>query len=136
MQNADDNKYGRGVSCPVLELVLTGGAVSLLNNELGFRLRDVRGIADIGKSKKKGKAGYTGETAQANMLRQFLLRLQVTASNETPQTLVVLQNTILMLSTNKSVHSAQLHLFLIHTSQSHALFRCHPECAVQCHALP
>jgi hypothetical protein len=44
----------------MLELVLTGSAVSLLNNERGFSVRDVRGISDIGKSKKKGKAGYTG----------------------------------------------------------------------------
>lgn len=39
---------------------MTDGAVSLLNNELGFRVKDIRGIADIRKSKKKGKAGYTG----------------------------------------------------------------------------
>jgi hypothetical protein len=34
MQNADDNKYSSAAaSCPMLELVLTGSAVSLLNNE-------------------------------------------------------------------------------------------------------
>jgi hypothetical protein len=60
LQNADDNKYSSSVSCPMLELVLTSGAVSLLNNERGFSVRDVRGISDIGKSKKKGKGGYTG----------------------------------------------------------------------------
>eukprot|EP00775_Hariotina_reticulata_P013386 gene13386-13513_t len=60
VQNADDNKYGPG-TCPMLELVLTSGAVSLVNNELGFRIKDVKGIADIGKSKKKGRAGYTGQ---------------------------------------------------------------------------
>jgi hypothetical protein len=69
LQNADDNKYSSAAaSCPMLELVLTPGAVSLLNNERGFSVRDVRGISDIGKSKKKGKAGCTG-AAGTQLLR-------------------------------------------------------------------
>lgn len=58
-QNADDNEYA-ATACPMLDLVLTPGSVSVLNNELGFKVKDVKGIADIGSSKKKGKAGYTG----------------------------------------------------------------------------
>jgi hypothetical protein len=58
-QNADDNEYA-ATACPMLDLVLTRGSVSLLSNELGFKVKDVKSIADIGRSKKKGKAGYTG----------------------------------------------------------------------------
>lgn len=60
LQNADDNKYSSGVPCPMLELVMTAGAVTVANNELGFNEQDVMSLSDIGESKKKGEAGYTG----------------------------------------------------------------------------
>lgn len=44
----------------MLELVTTASAVTVANNELGFSEQDVMSLSDIGESKKKGEAGYTG----------------------------------------------------------------------------
>eukprot|EP00878_Enallax_costatus_P012106 GHUV01012639.1.p1 GENE.GHUV01012639.1~~GHUV01012639.1.p1 ORF type:complete len:977 (+),score=346.52 GHUV01012639.1:3040-5970(+) len=61
VQNADDNNYSPDVPCPMLELVTTAGAVTVANNEVGFSDQDVLSLSDIGESKKKGEAGYTGQ---------------------------------------------------------------------------
>lgn len=52
----------------MLELISTAGAVTAANNEMGFSAQDVLSLSDIGESKKKGEAGYTGEEVLAASL--------------------------------------------------------------------
>ena len=60
VQNADDNEYPDGTT-PELIMKLDGSKMVILCNERGFNEAEVRAICDIGKSTKKGRAGYIGE---------------------------------------------------------------------------
>eukprot|EP00754_Rhynchopus_humris_P016026 Rhum_TRINITY_DN14489_c1_g2::Rhum_TRINITY_DN14489_c1_g2_i1::g.92261::m.92261/K14440/SMARCAL1, HARP; SWI/SNF-related matrix-associated actin-dependent regulator of chromatin subfamily A-like protein 1 len=64
IQNADDNTYpatraGAEV-VPTLRLDVTGDAVVVSNNEVGFRPENIRALCDVGSSTKMGAEGYIG----------------------------------------------------------------------------
>ncbi|XP_070575816.1 uncharacterized protein [Ptychodera flava] len=61
VQNADDNSYDDDTS-PALKFIVEKDCVTVLNNESGFRERDIRALCDVGKSTKgKHKYGYIGQ---------------------------------------------------------------------------
>ena len=60
IQNCDDCRYPDGIQ-PRLDVWVSGGSVWMRWNELGFKLRDVVSISDIGKSTKgEGSIGQKG----------------------------------------------------------------------------
>ncbi|KAJ7655665.1 hypothetical protein DFH06DRAFT_1132757 [Mycena polygramma] len=61
VQNADDNKYGVGVT-PTLKIALEAGSTQLIVacNETGFKENQVRALCKIGASTKKHQSGYIG----------------------------------------------------------------------------
>ncbi|GIL57411.1 hypothetical protein Vafri_12575, partial [Volvox africanus] len=59
VQNADDNTYPAGV-VPSLEFVLQRGAITAVNNELGFSPANLRALCDVGASTKARVTGYIG----------------------------------------------------------------------------
>ena len=64
IQNADDNSYpddlGEG-DCPSVKFLMRQDGVIVLNNECGFRDKDIKALCDVGRSTKgKHKAGYIG----------------------------------------------------------------------------
>ena len=73
VQNADDNSYPQELmdalqsssvtnECPSVRFVITRKGVTVLNNESGFRDKDVRALCDVGRSTKgKHKYGYIGK---------------------------------------------------------------------------
>ena len=70
IQNADDNDYhphllsGRNHrgEVPSLKFVISGQAITVLNNEVGFSEKNVRAICDVGKSTKGAhRSGYIGQ---------------------------------------------------------------------------
>lgn len=70
IQNAEDNRYAKK-SKPDLTFILvskdptrtpkTDGALIIVNNEIGFRPKDVRVLCGVGNSTKEKKEGYVGE---------------------------------------------------------------------------
>lgn len=60
IQNADDNTYAEGVD-PHIRIVLANDALTVWNNEQGFRPGDVRALCSVGRSTKAKKAGFIGE---------------------------------------------------------------------------
>lgn len=66
VQNADDNSYDDSLldntkDCPAVKFVITEEGVSVMNNEKGFREKDIRALCDVGMSTKgKHKFGYIG----------------------------------------------------------------------------
>ena len=69
VQNADDNSYPDNLlnntkdGCPAVRFVIKHDGIYVLNNELGFREKDVRAICDVGRSTKgKHKFGYIGKS--------------------------------------------------------------------------
>lgn len=60
VQNAEDNDYANGV-VPSLLLKVSPAELLLVNNELGFRAKNVTALCDVGKSSKAKKQGYIGE---------------------------------------------------------------------------
>ncbi|KAK0061751.1 protein NO VEIN isoform X6, partial [Biomphalaria pfeifferi] len=61
IQNADDNSYNDDVS-PSIKFVIDHAGVKVLNNELGFKEKNIRAICDVGKStKSKHTSGYIGQ---------------------------------------------------------------------------
>ena len=73
VQNADDNSYPEELmaalesssvtdECPAVQFIISRSGVTVLNNESGFREKDVRALCDVGRSTKgKHKYGYIGE---------------------------------------------------------------------------
>ncbi|XP_077982386.1 uncharacterized protein LOC144437336 [Glandiceps talaboti] len=64
VQNADDNSYSEdvGQTGPALKFIVEKNCVTVLNNESGFREKDIRALCDVGKSTKgKHKYGYIGQ---------------------------------------------------------------------------
>ncbi|XP_045191511.2 uncharacterized protein LOC123548375 [Mercenaria mercenaria] len=68
VQNADDNSYPESLlnrtadGCPSVKFVIENDGIYVLNNELGFREKDVRALCDVGRSTKgKHKYGYIGQ---------------------------------------------------------------------------
>ena len=73
VQNADDNSYPDELmaslesssvtdECPAVQFIISKSGVTVLNNESGFREKDVRALCDVGRSTKgKHKYGYIGE---------------------------------------------------------------------------
>ncbi|KAL8608369.1 hypothetical protein ACOMHN_002602 [Nucella lapillus] len=73
VQNADDNSYPEELmaslesssvsgECPSVQFVIRQQGVTVLNNESGFREKDVRALCDVGRSTKgKHKYGYIGQ---------------------------------------------------------------------------
>nr|KAG5712632.1 hypothetical protein BaRGS_029687 [Batillaria attramentaria] len=73
VQNADDNSYPEhlmasleagsdSAACPSVRFVIEQTGVTVLNNECGFREKDVRALCDVGRSTKgKHKYGYIGQ---------------------------------------------------------------------------
>ncbi|XP_056016364.1 uncharacterized protein LOC125663893 [Ostrea edulis] len=65
IQNADDNSYPDDLQkndCPSVQFVMRLDGVVVLNNENGFREKDIRALCDVGRSTKgKHKAGYIGQ---------------------------------------------------------------------------
>jgi hypothetical protein len=67
VQNADDNSYPDNLldnskdGCPSVKFVIEQDGIYVLNNELGFREKDIRALCDVGRSTKgKHKFGYIG----------------------------------------------------------------------------
>lgn len=76
VQNADDNAYPDHLiaalettskssmdnDCPSVRFIISKEGVTVLNNECGFREKDVRALCDVGRSTKgKHKYGYIGQ---------------------------------------------------------------------------
>ena len=70
IQNADDNDYHPSIlSCqdlqgevPSLKFIISGKAIVVLNNEVGFSEKNIRAICDVGKSTKGAhRFGYIGQ---------------------------------------------------------------------------
>ncbi|KAK3589090.1 hypothetical protein CHS0354_017428 [Potamilus streckersoni] len=68
VQNADDNNYpdeilsGENDACPSARFIINEKYVMVLNNECGFREKDIRALCDVGRSTKgKHKYGYIGQ---------------------------------------------------------------------------
>lgn len=68
VQNADDNSYPEEFSHkdskqrPSVKFCIDNSSVTVLNNECGFREKDIRALCDVGKSTKgKHKFGYIGQ---------------------------------------------------------------------------
>lgn len=68
IQNADDNSYDDSLlsnqkdDCPAVKFVIEHDGIYVLNNELGFREKDIKALCDVGRSTKgKHKFGYIGE---------------------------------------------------------------------------
>ena len=70
IQNADDNDYhphlltGRDPhgAVPSLKFIISGHAIVVLNNEVGFNEKNIRAICDVGKSTKIAhRSGYIGQ---------------------------------------------------------------------------
>ncbi|KAL3859494.1 hypothetical protein ACJMK2_009713 [Sinanodonta woodiana] len=68
VQNADDNKYpeeilsGENDACPSARFIINEKYIMVLNNECGFREKDIRALCDVGRSTKgKHKYGYIGQ---------------------------------------------------------------------------
>ena len=60
LQNADDNEYSEH-TIPEVTFSLDHDRVTVSNNENGFLPEHVEAICDVGKSSKRGKAGFIGE---------------------------------------------------------------------------
>ena len=64
IQNADDNSYPDDLAegeCPSVRFLMRQDGVIVLNNECGFRDKDIKALCDVGRSTKgKHKAGYIG----------------------------------------------------------------------------
>ena len=60
VQNADDNKYAKGVD-PSLSFIAERQRLIVVNNEIGFLPEHVAALCSAGESSKKNKAGYIGE---------------------------------------------------------------------------
>ncbi|KAJ3090554.1 hypothetical protein HK102_003386 [Quaeritorhiza haematococci] len=61
LQNADDNKYPRGIK-PTIKFHISEDCIVVGNNEVGFSVANIRALCDIGKSTKSAKeAGYIGQ---------------------------------------------------------------------------
>lgn len=67
VQNADDNDYPSemfeeaGEVCPSVRFEVVTDAILVLNNESGFREKNIRALCDVGRSTKgKHKFGYIG----------------------------------------------------------------------------
>ncbi|XP_053389616.1 uncharacterized protein LOC128552593 [Mercenaria mercenaria] len=68
VQNADDNSYSDNLlndttdNCPSVKFVIEHEGIYVLNNEQGFREKDIRALCDVGRSTKgKHKFGYIGQ---------------------------------------------------------------------------
>ncbi|CAI9734952.1 Hypothetical predicted protein [Octopus vulgaris] len=68
IQNADDNTYPDNFdskdssACPSVQFGIDDSSVTILNNEVGFKEKNIRAICDVGKStKEKRKFGYIGQ---------------------------------------------------------------------------
>ena len=62
VQNADDNKYVKGVE-PSLSFIAERQRLVVVNNEAGFLPEHVAALCSAGESSKKNKTGYIGEKA-------------------------------------------------------------------------
>lgn len=60
VQNADDNKYAKGVD-PSLSFIAERQRLIVVNNEAGFLPEHVAALCSAGESSKKNKTGYIGE---------------------------------------------------------------------------
>lgn len=60
VQNADDNKYAKGVD-PSLSFIAESQRLIVVNNEAGFLPQHVAALCSAGESSKKNKTGYIGE---------------------------------------------------------------------------
>ena len=67
IQNADDNEYfaenlqADSVEKPTVAFIVEAGKVTVLNNEQGFKERNIRALCDVGKSTKGiHRKGYIG----------------------------------------------------------------------------
>lgn len=60
VQNADDNKYAKGVD-PSLSFIVERQRLIVVNNEAGFLPEHVAALCSAGESSKKNKTGYIGE---------------------------------------------------------------------------
>jgi hypothetical protein len=60
VQNADDNKYAKGVD-PSLSFIAERQRLVVVNNEAGFLPEHVAALCSAGESSKKNKTGYIGE---------------------------------------------------------------------------
>lgn len=60
VQNADDNKYAKGVD-PSLSFIAERQRLVVVNNETGFLPEHVAALCSAGESSKKNKTGYIGE---------------------------------------------------------------------------
>ena len=76
VQNADDNSYPEEFSSkdskqrPSVKFCIDDSSVTVLNNECGFRDKDIRALCDVGKSTKgKHKFGYIGKLCSILFIR-------------------------------------------------------------------
>jgi len=61
IQNAEDNKYNKGVT-PEIKFIIQEKQIILQNNEKGFEESNVRALCRIGETTKRDKSlGYVGE---------------------------------------------------------------------------
>lgn len=60
LQNADDNKYNDTI-IPTIKFELYPHAVVVYNNEVGFNLKNIVAVCNVGGSTKKGQHGYIGQ---------------------------------------------------------------------------
>lgn len=60
IQNADDNKYAKGVT-PTLSITVTPQHVKIGCNEEGFSRENIQALCRTGRSSKRPGQGYTGE---------------------------------------------------------------------------
>eukprot|EP00667_Euglena_gracilis_P009446 EG_transcript_9602 len=61
IQNADDNAYA-DAALPTLGFVVAPTQIRVVNNEVGFRAKDVRALCDVGRSTKAAShSGYIGQ---------------------------------------------------------------------------
>lgn len=60
IQNADDNAYSDGIE-PQIRITLAPNALTIWNNEQGFRPENVQALCSVGRSTKAKKAGFIGE---------------------------------------------------------------------------
>ena len=67
IQNADDNHYHPGCT-PTLRMVAAQNKLLFVNNEAGFREKDILALCSIGASTKKASdAGYIGNKVRQDM---------------------------------------------------------------------
>ena len=69
IQNADDNSYDSRLlgnntgECPSVKFLIEEEGVTVMNNELGFKEKNIRALCDVGRSTKgKHKFGYIGKS--------------------------------------------------------------------------